>query len=152
MISGTPSACPATEVKMKIKEHLKAGLMAGVIWGWLTYLTNAITGVFPFEGSFAQNLISFSFGGAVFGVASSALLAVSGRIIPFRGAVARAVFASAVLWLSLRIAGDMLSMMEPHRYHLLTAETVQGLSLSIALGTILGFFVRKANISVPVNA
>lgn len=141
-----------SEVKMKIIEHLKAGVMAGVIWGWLTYLANAVTGVFPFEGSFAQNLMSFSFGGAVFGVASAALLAVAGRIIPFRGVVARAVFASAVLWISLRIAGDMLSMMEPHRYHLLTAETVQGLALSIALGAILGLFVRKANIHATVNA
>lgn len=137
---------------MKIKEHLKAGVMAGILWGWLTYVTNAITGVFPFEGSFAQDLVSFSFGGAVFGVATGALLAVSGKIIPFRGVVARAVFASAVLWMTLRIAGDVLSMMEPHRYHLLTAETVQGLALSCALGAILGLFVRKANGSATVNA
>lgn len=137
---------------MNIKEHLKAGVTAGVLWGWLTYLTNAVTGVFPFEGSFAQNLMSFSFGGAVFGVATGALLAVSKGIIPFKGAVARAIFASAVLWVALRFAGDVLSMMEPDRYHLLTAETVQGLSLSIALGAILGLLVRRRGSSQTVNA
>jgi len=138
--------------KMSIKEHLKAGIAAGVLWGWVSYLTNAITGVFPFEGSFAQGLVSFSFGGAVFGVATGALLAVSKGIIPFKGIVARAVFASAVLWIILRITGDVLSMMEPHRYHLLTAETLQGLSLSLALGVILGLLVRKRGSSLTVNA
>lgn len=137
---------------MNLKEHLKKGLAAGVIWGWLAYLTNAVTGVFPFEGSFAQDIVSFSFGGAVFGVATGALLAVSKGVIPFKGMVARAVFASAVLWIVLRIAGDVLSMMEPHRYHLLTAETVQGLALSVALGAILGLLARKVDSSATVNA
>ncbi|OGP14360.1 MAG: hypothetical protein A2052_09785 [Deltaproteobacteria bacterium GWA2_54_12] len=137
---------------MNLKEHLKSGVIAGVVWGWLAYLTNAVTGVFPFEGSFAQDIVSFSFGGAVFGVATGASLALLGGLIPFRGIVARAVFASAFIWIVLRLAGDMLSMMEPHRYHLLTAETVQGLALAVALGAILGIMVRKAKVSAPVNA
>jgi len=137
---------------MNLKEHLKSGVIAGVVWGWLAYLTNAVTGVFPFEGSFAQDIVSFSFGGAVFGVATGASLALLGGLIPFRGIVARAVFASAFIWIVLRLAGDMLSMMEPHRYHLLTAETVQGLALSVVLGAILGLLVRKAKGCSPVNA
>lgn len=137
---------------MNLKEHLKSGVIAGVIWGWLAYLTNAVTGVFPFEGSFAQDIVSFSFGGAVFGVATGASLALLGGLIPFRGVVARAVFASALIWIILRLVGDMLSMMEPHRYHLLTAETVQGLALSVVLGAILGILVRKSKGQAPVNA
>lgn len=128
---------------MDMRAHLKAGLVAGILWGWLSYLANALTGVFEFEGSFAHDLVSFSFGGAVFGVVTGALLAASRGLIPFKGDVAKAVFASAVLWIVLRVAGDMLSMMDPHRYHLLTAETVQGLVLALALGAILGLLLRK---------
>ena len=137
---------------MNLKEHLKSGVIAGVIWGWLAYLTNAVTGVFPFEGSFAQDIVSFSFGGAVFGVATGAFLSLLGGILPFRNIVARAVLASAFIWIVLRLAGDLLSMMEPYRYHLLTVETVQGLALSVALGAILGLLVRKAKGCSPVNA
>ena len=137
---------------MNLKEHLKSGVIAGVIWGWLAYLTNAVTGVFPFEGSFAQDIVSFSFGGAVFGVATGASLSLLGGILPFRNIVARAVLASAFIWIVLRFAGDLLSMMEPHRYHILTVETVQGLALSAALGAILGLLVRKAKGCSPVNA
>ncbi|CAG1772434.1 hypothetical protein BAC2_02458 [uncultured bacterium] len=129
---------------MAIREHLKSGLVAGVVWGWLAYLTNALTGVFPFEGSFAQDIVSFSFGGAVFGVATGATVALLGRVIPFKGVVGRSIFASALIWILLRLTGDMLSMMEPDRYHLLTAETVQGLALSAALGAIFGLLARKA--------
>lgn len=137
---------------MNLKEYLKSGVIAGVVWGWLSYLTNAVTGVFPFEGSFAQDIVSFSFGGAVFGVGTGAFLALLGRFIPFRSIVARAVFASAFIWIALRLAGDMLSMMEPDRYHLLTAGTVQGLALSIVLGAIFGILVRKSGGPSPVNA
>jgi hypothetical protein len=137
---------------MNLKEYLKSGVIAGVVWGWLSYLTNAVTGVFPFEGSFAQDIVSFSFGGAVFGVLTGAFLAISGSFIPFRSIVARAVFASAFIWIALKLVGDTLSMMEPERYHLLTAGTIQGLALSVALGAILGIMVRKAKGSAPVNA
>jgi hypothetical protein len=137
---------------MNMKEYLKSGVIAGVVWGWLAYITNAVTGVFPFEGSFAQDIVSFSFGGAIFGVATGVFLSLLGGVIPFKGIVARAVFASAFIWVALRLAGDMLSMMEPHRYHLLTAETVQGLTLSVALGAIFGLMVRKAKGPASVNA
>lgn len=137
---------------MNLKEYLKSGVIAGVVWGWLAYLANAVTGVVPFEGSFAQDIVSFSFGGAVFGVATGASLALLGGLIPFKSVVARAVIASALIWIILRLAGDMLSMMEPGRYHILTVETVQGLALSVALGAILGILVRKAKSSAPVNA
>ncbi|CAG1064565.1 hypothetical protein BAC1_00126 [uncultured bacterium] len=137
---------------MNLKEYLKSGVIAGVVWGWLSYLTNAVTGVFPFEGSFAQDIVSFSFAGAVFGLGTGASLALFGRFIPFRSVVARAVFASAFIWIALRLVGDMLSMMEPERYHLFTPGTIQGLGLSIVLGAILGILVRKAAGPAPVNA
>ncbi|WKZ33418.1 MAG: hypothetical protein QY316_03150 [Thermodesulfobacteriota bacterium] len=126
-----------------LKSSIKAGAIAGVLWGWLCYLANFLSGVFPFEGSFAQNFITFSFGGAVFGVVTGGLLAVVGRFLPFRKTVFRAVFISAALWVVLRLAGDFLSMMEPERYHLVKPETVQGFFLALALGAILGLLLKK---------
>jgi len=137
---------------MDLKEYFKSGLVAGVVWGWLSYLANAITGVFPFEGSFAEDIVSFSFGGAVFGIAAAATLALAGGLIPLKGTVARAVFASAFIWIALKLFGDLLSVMEPDRYHLFTAGTVQGLGLSVLLGVILGVVVRRSQGPSHVNA
>lgn len=135
-----------------LKDSLKAGAIAGVLWGWLCYLANFISGVFPFEGSFAQNFITFSFGGAVFGVVTGGLLAVVGRFLPFRKTVFRAVFISAALWVVLRLAGDFLSMMEPERYNLVKPETVQGFFLALALGAILGLLLKKGERAATGNA
>ncbi|MBE7415161.1 MAG: hypothetical protein HS130_08005 [Deltaproteobacteria bacterium] len=137
---------------ISLKNSLKAGAIAGVLWGWLCYLANFVSGVFPFEGSFAQNFITFSFGGAVFGVVTGGLLAVVGRFLPFRKTVFRAVFISAALWVVLRLAGDFLSMMEPERYHLVKPETVQGFFLALALGAILGLLLKKDERATAGNA
>lgn len=135
-----------------LKESLLAGAAAGILWGWLCYLANYLSGVFPFEGSFAHNIVSFTFGGAVFGIVTGGLLAVIGGFLPFKGIVLKAAFVSAALWLLLRVAGDLLSVMEPHRYHVVTPETVQGLLLALALGGILGLIMRRGQARAAGNA
>ncbi|HEY4708148.1 MAG TPA: hypothetical protein VII64_11875, partial [Thermodesulfobacteriota bacterium] len=64
-----------------LKESLIAGAIAGALWGWLCYLANYMSGIFPFEGSFAHNMLSFTFGGVVFGIVTSGILAVAGRFL-----------------------------------------------------------------------
>ena len=135
-----------------LKESLIAGAIAGVLWGWLCYLANYMSGIFPFEGSFAHNMLSFTFGGVVFGIVTSGILAVAGRFLPFRRLLYRAVFVSASVWIVLRLAGDMLSMMEPGRYHLVTPQTVQGFLLALALGAILGMLLKKGEARAAGNA
>ena len=135
-----------------MKESLIAGAIAGVLWGWLCYLANYMSGIFPFEGSFAHNMLSFTFGGVVFGIVTSGILAVAGRFLPFRRLLYRAVFVSASVWIVLILAGDMLSMMEPGRYHLVTPQTVQGFLLALALGAILGMLLKKGEARAAGNA
>lgn len=126
-----------------LKESLFAGAIAGVLWGWLCYLANYLSGIFPFEGSFAHNMLAFTFGGVVFGIVASGLLYVAGRYLPFRQILYRAVCVSVSLWIVLRLTGDFLSIMEPERYHLVTPETVQGFLLALALGAILGTVLKR---------
>jgi len=135
-----------------LKESLIAGAIAGALWGWLCYLANYMSGIFPFEGSFAHNMLSFTFGGVVFGIVTSGILAVAGRFLPFRRLLYRAVFVSASVWIVLILAGDMLSMMEPGRYHLVTPQTVQGFLLALALGAILGMLLKKGEARAAGNA
>jgi hypothetical protein len=126
-----------------LKDGVIAGVIAGIIWGWVSMGVNAVSGVFPYEGSFAHNLATFTAGGAVFGVVVGGLVASVGRLLPFRGALQRAVFISTALWLVLRGAGMMLSAMQPDRYHLLSPEFIQGVALAAAMGVILGLILRK---------
>jgi len=56
---------------------------------------NPVTGIFPFESTFAHNLMSFTFGGAVFGVVAGGLMAVVGPVLPFRRTVPKAVLVCA---------------------------------------------------------
>ncbi len=126
----------------QLKESLFAGAIAGALWGWLCYLANYLSNVFPFEGSFAHNIMAFTFGGVVFGVVTSGILFVAGRFLPF-GLIYKAIFVSASVWVVLRLGGDMLSMMEPDRYHLVTPESMQGFLLALALGAILGTLLKR---------
>lgn len=130
-------------MKTRLKGSIVAGVGAGAVWGWAAMGVNAVSGVFPFEGSFAHNLATFTLAGALFGVVVAASLALFGAYLPFKRALPKAVFLSALLWLLLRVAGAALSHMEPDRYHVLTPETVQGLALAVVLGGILGLFWKK---------
>lgn len=123
------------------------GAIAGVVWGWIAMAINSATGIFPFEGSFAHDLVTFSIGGAVFGVVVSGFLKTAGEYMPFKGAFAKAVFTSTLLWLLLRVGGAALSSMEPSRYHVLTPQTLQGLGLAVVFGALLGMFWGKEPLS-----
>ncbi|MFQ5736686.1 MAG: hypothetical protein ACE5GY_07470 [Thermodesulfobacteriota bacterium] len=125
------------------KESMVAGVIAGVVWGWLSMAANSVTGIFPFESSFAHNFMAFTFGGAVFGVVAGGFLNVAGRFLPFRSVLARAVVVSATLWVVLRLGGAMLSSMEPMRYHMVTPQVIQGFTLALILGTLLGITWKK---------
>lgn len=122
---------------------INTGVAAGIIWGWVCMAVNAATGIFPFEGTFTHNVVTFSAAGAVFGIVTSALLLAGGRFIPFRNAVARGMLVSTVLWLVMRFVGNMLSVMEPERYHLLKPEFIQGVTLAVVLGALLGLLGRR---------
>ncbi len=125
------------------KQSIVTGVSAGVVWGWLAMAANSLTGIYPFEASFAHNLVAFTFGGAIFGAVAGGFLNAAGPFLPLRGTLSKAVLICASLWVILRLGGAMLSVMEPHRYHVLTPETLQGFALALMLGTLMGFMWKK---------
>lgn len=127
------------------KHGITAGVIAGIIWGWVAMAANSVTGISPFEASFAHNLVSFTFGGAVFGVVAGGLMAVAGHILPFKRTIPKAVLVCASLWILLRLGGSMLSSMDPHRYHVFAPEIMQGFVLALVLGTLLGLTWKRVS-------
>ena len=123
---------------------INAGVLAGMVWGWVCMAANGVTGVFPFEGSFTHNLVTFSAAGAIFGMVTGGILSVAGRFLPFRSAVARGVLVSTALWGLLRFTGLFLSAVEPERFHFAGSALVQGALLAVVLGAMLGLFGRSA--------
>ena len=120
------------------KRGIMLGAVAGIIWGWLAMAVNAVSGAFAFENSLMHNLISFAIGGAVFGIVVNGFLGLLQRLLPFKSILLNAVLLSVVFWLMLRIGGAMLSSVEPDRYHIITAQSIQGFVLAIIMGFILG--------------
>lgn len=120
------------------KRGIMLGAIAGVIWGWIAMLVNAISGAFQFENSVVQNLVNFAAGGAVFGIVVSGFLNLLKERLPFKNIFLKTIFISTVLWVILRIGGILLSSVEPERYHPITAQSVQGFILAIIMGCILG--------------
>ncbi|MBI3398957.1 MAG: hypothetical protein HY026_06980 [Deltaproteobacteria bacterium] len=121
------------------KKGIMLGAIAGIAWGWVALAVNAATGAFQFENSVLQNLINFAAGGAVFGIVVSGFLSLLHERLPFKNIFLRTIFISTTLWVILRIGGMLLSSIEPERFHLVTAQTVQGFFLAIIMGCILGF-------------
>ncbi len=115
-----------------------SGIFAGVLWGLLSLIINKFTGAFPFESSVTHNIIIFAASGAIFGIVTSGLLLITGNLLPFKRHLAKAVLVSLSLWVVLRLAGMLLTSMDPMRYHLVNPETIQGLILAIVLGLFLG--------------
>lgn len=128
---------------MTIKNGILSGALAGVVWGWVSMAVNSVTGVTSFEGSFAHNIMSFTFAGGVFGIVAGGVLSVVAGVLPFRGIFLKAVIVSSALWLILRFAGSMLSQMHPHRFNIIAPEMIQGLVLAIILGVFLGLISSK---------
>ena len=120
------------------KRGIMLGAVAGIIWGWVAMAVNAVSGAFAFENSLMHNLISFAVGGAVFGIVVNRFLGLLQRLLPFKSILLNAILLSIVFWLMLRIGGAMLSSVEPDRYHIITAQSIQGFVLAIIMGFILG--------------
>jgi len=120
------------------KRGIMLGAVAGIIWGWVAMAVNAVSGAFAFENSLMHNLISFAVGGAVFGIVVNGFLGLLQRLLPFKSILLNAILLSIVFWLMLRIGGAMLSSVEPDRYHIITAQSIQGFVLAIIMGFILG--------------
>ena len=130
-------------MERSLKQAVLAGVTAGIIWGWVAMAANSVTGIFPFESTFAHNLVSFTFGGAIFGVVAGGLMVVAGPVLPFKRTIPKAVLICASLWIILRLGGAMLSVMDSHRYHVLAPEMLQGFALALVLGALLGFTWKR---------
>ena len=122
-----------------MKKRIYSSAAAGLIWGLVAMALNSFTSVFAFEGGLAHNLISFTIGGVLFGLVSGGALYLLDGLLPLKGYFTKALVVTTALWLLLRGAGVLLSAMEPRRYNVIGAETLQGLVLAVALGAILGF-------------
>ena len=120
------------------KRGITLGVLAGIVWGWVAMAVNVVSGAFAFENSLMHNLISFAIGGAVFGIVVNGFLGLLQRLLPFKSILLNAILLSIVFWLMLRIGGAMLSSVEPDRYHIITAQSIQGFVLAIIMGFILG--------------
>lgn len=123
-----------------LKKGICLGILSGIVWGWVSILVNYITGVFPFEESLLKEVITFSFGGAIFGMVIGGFMSLIGDRLPFKSLLPNAIFISMAVWLVLRIGGLLLSYNSPARFHPDAAQTLQGFVLAIVLGFILTTF------------
>lgn len=123
-----------------LKKGICLGILSGIVWGWVSILVNYITGVFPFEESLLKEVITFSFGGAIFGMVIGGFMSLIGDRLPFKSLLPNAIFISMAVWLVLRIGGVLLSYNDPGRFHPDVAQTLQGFMLAIVLGIILSTF------------
>ena len=123
-----------------LKKGICLGILSGIVWGWVSILANYITGVFPFEESLLKEVITFSFGGAIFGMVIGGFMSLIGDRLPFKSLLPNAIFISMAVWLVLRIGGVLLSYNDPGRFHPDAAQTLQGFMLAIVLGLILTTF------------
>ena len=123
-----------------LKKGICLGILSGIVWGWVSILVNYVTGVFPFEESLLHEVVTFSFGGAIFGMVIGGFMALIGKRLPFKSLLPNAIFISIAVWLILRIGGVLLSYSNSGRFHPDTAQTLQGLVMMIVLGLILATF------------
>jgi hypothetical protein len=130
-------------VQGSFKTGLIAGVLAGVMWGWVSFLVNSISGAFPFEHTLTYNLVIFSIAGAIFGLITAGFLLLIGEKLPFKSLMARAILISTSFWLILRLGGAGLALAGPERYHPDVPQTIQGFFLAMTLGIILSLFWKK---------
>lgn len=123
---------------MSSKNRIAADLVAGVLWGWLSMVANAVTGIFPPETGFVHDLVSFGMAGAVNAFVAGGLLTLFMMRLPGRSVMVKAIAVSVLVWLALRAGAMLLSHIDPQRYHVATWESLQGLALSVLLGALIG--------------
>ncbi len=122
------------------------GVLSGVLLGIIGIIVNTITSAFPFEMNIVMLLVTFSIGGAIFGVVVGGLMAVTDSLFLIDRPVIRAVALSAGFWAILRLVGSALTMADHERYHPVMVQSIQGLVLAIALGVIFGLIWKTKTI------
>ncbi len=120
------------------KDGLFLCLLSGALWGLVSLLVNTFTGAFTLEAGVVHDLVTFSLGGALFGLVTGGLLSVAQGFMPKWGLTSKAVAVSVVIWLALNGTGFVLSILKPIRYHFEVEQSLQGLFLAVILGLILG--------------
>ncbi len=120
-----------------------SGVVAGIVWGWISLVVNSISGAFPFEHTFIFNLMIFSISGAIFGIIVAGFLNLIGQLLPFKKIMLKAILVSTSFWLLLRSGGIVLSIMMPDRYHPEIPQAIQGFFLSVILGVLVSLFWDK---------
>jgi drug/metabolite transporter (DMT)-like permease len=123
-----------------LKKGVCLGILSGIVWGWVSILVNYVTGVVTFEESLLHEVVTFSFGGAIFGMVIGGFMSLVGKRLPFKSLLPNAIFVSVAVWLILRIGGVLLSYSNSGRFHSDTAQALQGLVMTIVLGLILATF------------
>lgn len=117
---------------------ISIGMVSGVLCGWAGIAMNQISGAFPFEMNAMLLLVTFAVGGAVFGVVVGGLMTITNDLFLTDKPVLKAVVFSVGFWLTLRIGAIMLTVQDPHRFHPVVEQSVQGLALALLLGVVLG--------------
>jgi len=120
------------------KDGLFLFLLAGALWGMVSLLVNTFTGAFTLEAGVVHDLVTFTIGGALFGLVTGGFLSVAQGLMPRWGLTSKAVAISVVIWLALNGTGLVLSIVKPVRYHFEAGQSLQGLFLAVILGLILG--------------
>ncbi len=123
-----------------LKNGIIVGSLSGIVWGLVAIPVNLITGVFPFEENLLREVITFSFGGAIFGMVIGGFLSLIGKRLPFKSSSLKAISVSVAIWSILRIGGVLLSYSNPERFLPDRDQTIQGFVMAIVLGLILATF------------
>ena len=130
-------------MELQLKRGLLSGGLAGIVWGLVALVTNGISGAFPFEGTVLHNIITFTLGGAVFGLVVGGSLVLLCEYLPFKNIFSKTTFLSTSIWLMFFIGGAIIAEIDPTRYYLTSGLAIQGVVLAIFQGLILGFIWER---------
>jgi len=125
------------------KDSIYAGVMGGILWGWMILLLNNLTHAFHTEQGIFYNIFIFPAGGALLGALVAIMTELFYELIPFPGLTYKIVFVSVAIWTLLRIGGSILSLIKPERYHQSMPATIQGFVFAILMGLLIGFFMAR---------
>lgn len=123
-------------------DYLKNGIITGVLWGLIAMGVNSITGIHPFEYGILHNLITFTTGGAIFGIVAGGIFTLLHNRLPFKTSFSKAVLLTTCLWMILNMGGLLLSSDNPMRYHVEVPATIQGFALAVLMGVIMGAMLQ----------
>jgi len=122
----------------------------------VSLLVNTFTGAFSLEAGVVHDLVTFTIGGALFGLVTGGILSVAEGFLPKWGLTLKAVAVSVVIWLALDGTGFVLTIVKPIRYHFEAEQSLQGLFLAVILGLILSTLwkmgLKASRTETEVNA